>query len=127
MPTFELTKHRELWNWLADNPGNKKTAWPGWGEVEDWCNDIYPDNNCFACEYVHELLSADGDREYPLCGKTCRKLCPLLWPKDKTCCEGGHSLYSSWCHMTNSGANKFASAFARQIAELPVREGVETI
>ena len=40
--------HRELWQWLADNPNLKKKHWPRWkfngGDVQD------ATNQCFACE-----------------------------------------------------------------------------
>ena len=57
--------HRELWQWLADNPGMEKEDWPGWDREGEAMND------CFACEaaglYNKDPLLSD-----------CRK-CPVDW------------------------------------------------
>lgn len=126
MLTFDLTKHRALWNWLADNPGSLKTDWPGWDEIEDWDDEIYPDNNCFACEYLDEIMLDQYNPNYELDGETCEKFCPLLWSKGCTCCDK-NSLFREWTNATVKKDYETASNLARQIAELPVREGVETI
>lgn len=41
--------HRELWNWLADNPEEHKEAWPEWKHYRPILND------CFLCQYANEL------------------------------------------------------------------------
>ena len=126
MPKFNLTKHKELWNWLSENPGSLKTEWPGWGEIEDWDDEIYPYKNCFACEYLAETMLDQDNPNYALCGETCEKFCPLIWPKGCTCCARG-SIFKEWTNATVKKDYETASNLARQIAELPVREGVETI
>lgn len=126
MLTFDLTKHRALWNWLADNPGSLKTEWPGWDEIEDWDDEIYPDNNCFACEYKKLKLMEECGTHYEILPETCSVHCPLLWPEGCTCCAK-RSLFRVWTNAIVKKDYETASNLARQIAELPVREGVETI
>lgn len=127
MPTFNLTKHKELWNWLAENPGSLKVEWPGWDEIEDWDDEMYPNNNCFACEFLQVSLYEEGTENYDLDPETCEKHCPLIWPEGRTCTNGFNSLYREWDNY-NSQEDFYAEAsvLAKQIAELPVREGVET-
>ncbi len=40
-----LTTCRELWVWLAENPGKKKSEWPGWKKYGEM------DSDCPCCEY----------------------------------------------------------------------------
>ncbi|MDD3039782.1 hypothetical protein [Bacteroides sp.] len=134
MPTFDLTKHRELWNWLADNPGQFKEDWPGWYDIEDYDPEIYPDNNCFACQYSKEHRLATGKYAYDFNPEVCEETCPLLWGTFRTCCDTG-SIFSEWDNVNDKCSRCLdvdgvyaarAEALARDIAELPVREGVET-
>lgn len=74
--------HRELWNWLADNPGEGKRDWPRWEEIEAEYGKIK--NLCFACHY---------------CGNNCLK-CPFDWTMGKEysyICEGSKGLFSLYC------------------------------
>lgn len=107
---FNHTAHRELWNWLADNPEKNKWNWPGW---ETYGN---PENGCFACEYIKNV---------PYVTK-CN--CPLIWPEnyteDANECMGALGIYRVWDSSGNSGHR---ASLARTIANLPVREGVECI
>lgn len=104
---FNHTAHKKLWKYLEDNPEMEKEDWPGWdlngGEYKKILND------CFACEYLFATCSS----------------CPLLWPKVKgewrVCHSGG--LYEKWCTSGDVGSR---SSLAHQIANLPVKEGVET-
>lgn len=104
---FNHTAHKKLWKYLEDNPEMEKEGWPGWewngGEYEEILND------CFACSY---------------CGFNCNK-CPLIWPENRdgygTCINGG--IYDKW-DMRHDDEER--SSLAHQIANLPVREGVET-
>lgn len=63
MRTFNRTKHREMWTWVAArlagrNPERAdKKLWPGWRKIEP------NPQHCFAC------LAAEGDCEY----------CPIQW------------------------------------------------
>ena len=105
---FDHTSHKKLWNWLAENPDKEKRDWPEWkengGEIKR------ATSLCFACDYVeHNCLSC------------CE--CPLDWPfqKDlmKICSQ---SLFGVWTRHSKDSAE-----VALQIANLPVKDGVETI
>lgn len=108
---FNHTAHRQLWNWLADNPWANKGDWPGWVTF-----DNPMENDCFACEYVKDV---------PIANK-CN--CPLIWPenytKDANDCVGALGMYNVW---NNCDFSEHRSDLARAIANLPVREGVECI
>jgi hypothetical protein len=43
---------RQLWQWLARNPGKSKEEWPGWEkrDLKDVNGDVITKNECFACE-----------------------------------------------------------------------------
>lgn len=101
MRKFNHTAHRALWIWLSENPKKGKENWPGW----EYYDDV--ENDCFACEF-----SID---------KNCRD-CPLIWPGGD--CMSGEALYNKW------GPARFRpqerASLALQIANLPVKEGVET-
>lgn len=50
--------HRELWQWLADNPDKEKSDWPRW-KINGGDYDVYGD--CFACEFFKDVLCHDCD------------------------------------------------------------------
>lgn len=104
---FNHTKHKELWNWLADNPGKTKHEWPGW-------NGKFVESCCFACVYDTEKGAEEGCLD-------CCNYCPLEWPGNLVCGEP-NSLYEEW-----DAADKDSSPIARRIANVPVKDGVETI
>lgn len=118
---FNLTAHKELWNWLANNPDKKKSEWPGW--KRNGGKYKHQANFCFACGYASSDDSMDDDCEF--------KTCPFIWHNntnihdDGNCwldCECDGSEYKSW---KDAETAKLKSRYARQIANLPVREGVE--
>jgi hypothetical protein len=82
--------HRELWQWLADNPDQWKSGWPRWEEVGETMN------NCFACE------AAGEDKQYRF-ASDCRR-CTVDWgyvnekTKNifKTPCTLARSPYLKW-------------------------------
>lgn len=105
---FNHTAHKKLWTWLSENPEMNKYNWPGW----EWNGGIADKvvNGCFACEFCNIL-----------CGE-----CPLLWPKVRGKlgpCHTKGGLYEKWA---NSKDPEIQSILALQIANLPVKEGVET-
>jgi hypothetical protein len=76
---FNHTKHQELWQWLADNPGKYKDDYFIEHRVPE---DEIPINDCYACEGA---------------GSECRN-CPLDWDGvdwDNTCSSLGSS-YDIW-------------------------------
>lgn len=108
---FQRKEHRELWYWMADNPGKKTGDWPGWkkngGPHEN------TEHDCFACKYSPECA------EEGLGGPT--TVCPLAHTPDVDgYCLGG----LSWRHMFAEGEER--RELALKIANLPVREGVLT-
>ncbi|MBP2663523.1 MAG: hypothetical protein H6Q71_1471 [Firmicutes bacterium] len=102
MKPFQYTQHKALWNWLADNPDKRKQQWPGW--------QCYAMGDCFACEYDYLL------------GDSCIN-CPLVWP-GKFCNGDSNGLFIKWSR-TNDLQKR--SELAKQIANLPVKDGVEYI
>ena len=108
---FNHTAHKELWTWLADNPEKGKGEWPGWENN----GGKYPNtsNDCFACEYDNKI-------DWPACDS-----CPLIW--ETTYCQPYNSLFTKWQSAFFNNNHKSCSEFARQIANLPVREGVECV
>jgi len=122
---FNHTAHKEMWNWLADNLTIdnlvEKSSWPGWQKYKSQpCL-------CFACGY-DDL--ATPPRSLPDCSH-----CPLEWPdvtcdKDMPCLR---SIYSTWEEAVDR-YDEFSiedvvelKKVAKQIADLPVKDGVECI
>ena len=107
MLKFNHTAHKEMWTWLAENPKMDKDDWPEWEWNGGGIGSIM--NLCFACEYLCAACSS----------------CPLIWPKvrgeGRVCHSGG--LYEKWVTGENAETR---TSLARQIANLPVKEGVET-
>jgi hypothetical protein len=96
---FNHTGHKDLWGWLAENPGQRKFAWPKWVELGG--NIEMPYSACFACDYG---------------------CCPLDYEdNDPTACLGG--LYDKYVNAKG----KRRAALAAQIRDLPVRDGVTCI
>ena len=103
---FNHTAHKELWNYLAENPTKQKEDWPGWEVNGGKYNKI--NSHCFACEFI--------------VGSTCCD-CPLIWPSKQ--CIGIYGLYQRWVEQDISLEER--TSFALKIANLPVRKGIETI
>lgn len=106
MAKFDHTNHKRLWDWLANNPADDKSDWPGWKETE-----TNPIGQCYACEY----------RSNNVFGK-----CPLKHETDD-CTIGGclDGLFYKHSYRYKDLAER--SKLAAQIRDLPVREGVECI
>ena len=103
---FNHTAHKKLWNYLAENPTEYKGDWPGWEVNGGEYSEV--DSHCFACEFT--------------LGGTCCD-CPLIWPNG--CCTGYGGLYNTWVN-TSINLEKRTS-LALKIANLPVKNGIETI
>lgn len=108
---FNLTGHRELWDWLSKNPGKGEEEWPRWIHYEG--GDLDGGKfNCFACVYA----THNGTLE---CGN-----CPLIWPKgDYRGCE--NDIYNDWYSAIDRGSYQVASLLAEEIRDLPVKPGVK--
>ena len=110
---FQLTKHKELWNFLAENPTASKEDWDGWKRYGDWDEEESEpkvEDGCYACEYARKF----GNDVCPLAVKS---LCLY----DPRICLNG--LYYKW-HVARD--LKIRSRLAREIRDFPVREGIPT-
>lgn len=116
-PVFNLTGHRDMWDWLSKNPTKMKWHWPGW--VENGGTYEHCESNCFACNYV---LRKMGKNVLSHCGE----YCPLTgWEARSDAripCVAHNGLYDRW--VWNDDAESRAE-IAAKIRDLPVREGVE--
>ena len=75
--------HKELWTWIAENPGKTKLKWPKWSSVVLfdglWEFEYAGEkiiHGCFACQ-------ATSDNSKP---RNC-DFCPIDWGIDNTFCE----------------------------------------
>lgn len=102
---YYIKKHREMWNWLAENPDKEKASWPGW--ESNW----YAENNCFLCGYVCKLEN------------TSCKNCPLEWGITEECCD---TLPVSSYYILYEGALslKIKAEYAKIIANLPEKKEI---
>jgi len=96
-------RHKNLWDWLGDNPGKYKDDWPGWQEIN--YPPEYFKHLCFACEAAR-LLSHEEKK----CG-----FCPI-----PDVCLGKFGLLEDlWKKANWMGDHERASFFAKKIANLP--------
>ncbi len=109
MPTSsELHKlHKELWQFLMENPMKSKEDWPKWKELA-YRNDIplAINNQCFACQ---EAKNRNTD-------EPCRN-CPIAWGLGTCQCPG--TLYRDW---RVESSPKVRSRLAHLIIDLPWKE-----
>jgi hypothetical protein len=91
--------HRELWNWLAENPKKSKESWPGWK------GRLPVTNNCFLCAY------AEGIDE----GETIIRCCCLLDWELPGNCQANNSYYTLY---EKASSDETRSMLARKIANL---------
>ena len=100
---FNHTAHKELWNYLAENPTKWKEDWPKWkingGEYSSVCH------HCFACEFTVDNICYD---------------CPLIWPNGYC-----YELYEKWAKEGISLEER--TSLAIKIANLPVKNGIKII
>ena len=95
-----IAKHKELWNWLSENPDKTKEDWPGWKINE------HMDNNCFLCGYVDMVV-----------GGGCFD-CPISWGRTEMCTDDYPKLSY---YLLYEGALKLKdkATYAKIIANLP--------
>lgn len=112
---FDLAKkyHRYMWRWLARNPEEEKTDWPGLDILEERYGETRFD--CFACEIA---IAARGYAEN---GEHFCEYCPLIeWqgrpaPGMPTTCGNGGSKYLKWLDESKRN-NDMRSQLAMEIA-----------
>ena len=96
--------HKELWVWLAENPGKTKWDWPKWSSVDNLWEAEYGGeriiHGCFACQ------TTSGGLEHNYCD-----LCPIDWGVDfdkcyETPCTGDGSTFDDWHSLTFSDSRE---------------------
>lgn len=128
-----IRKHREMWNWIAEQYEERRTASVERLKrkfIEKHYPDDRPNSNCYCCEY-------SGDFPSSMIGVPLRNCirCPLKWPSlNKTCmCLYAtksikpNGLYGKIMWYTNLYVMNYkkAAAIAREIANLPERKNEE--
>ncbi|MCH5186818.1 MAG: hypothetical protein J1F63_00340 [Oscillospiraceae bacterium] len=111
-----IANHRKMWNWIADETEKRQrcVSKDEYFYTVDIANR--PHQRCYCCEYSAQ----NGILPFPEydCG-----LCPVVWPFGGLCCTPDEDgLYDCWCR-TYGLDWQLAAELARQIAELPEREG----
>lgn len=105
---FELTKHRELWDWLSKNPDMDKRDWPGWKKYA--IRDAWTLNYCFACKAARDQLASwPASSAYEM-EKNCREDCPL-----QLGCQRKKSLYDRWYYAQTRSKRKRLAEKIRDI------------
>lgn len=112
-----IRRHRTMWNWLADqaektgNLFSKSHAFSALWPDEDWV----PIAECWMCELAGDCY--DGST------------CALVWPNGRCAPyigKGNEYLFSDWVFAQCMGYTKEYINLAREIANLPEREVMET-
>ena len=95
--------HRELWQWLYDNPSKDVCQWPGWDRndldilrVEQW-------GMSFACYVVRGGIPHN-----------CRYACPLD-QKVMRGCRSGYKTKAAFVHWQNAGSVSTRKKYAKLI------------
>lgn len=108
---FNHTAHKALWNWLADHPDKSKTDYFVLNNITE-----IPYDYCYACDY-------DIEAEIPV-RRCCN--CPLIgWGAER--CYNIDGLYDEYLDTLLAQDEEEGRKVALKIANLPVKEGVETI
>ena len=102
-----IDNHREMWNWLAENPDKDKVSWPGWSETS-----LEKINHCFLCGYVQQIPHGDCPN------------CPLNWGITTICVER-HPEKSYYYLYQEAETHKDRTKYAKIIANLPEKDDTE--
>lgn len=121
---FNLTAHRQLYNWLFLHPKKDILSWPGWKKFN---RKIYRAN--FACDYARSIASEL--KIYQFC-----KFCPFRFrsKSGNTNCLGGLKIKFAW-HSSNIyrkvGNTEFdikrIKCISRAIRDFPVKADIPII
>lgn len=103
---FYHTLHKDMWNYLYENPNKDKKDWPRWvingGDIK------IVNGNCFACEYDYKFND--------ICNH-----CPFDIGIGDYCLKG---LYRKWILSNDLEERK---QLAKQIRDFPVKKGIKCI
>ena len=102
-----LENHRKLWNWIADKTMERKRRVEKFEYFEENGIDMIL-NGCYCCKYDSQFNN--------LCDH-----CPIDWGNDNNDCCYKNSPYNKWSFEYDYLK---AAQYAREIANLPEREGV---
>ena len=122
--TFEeaIENHKKMWNWIADETLNrKKTVTKSDYFKENNIEECY--NYCFCCQYATDNSDIT---QLGLEMKNCM-ICPIDWCKivgnyDECQCFEHNTPYDWWIDACDLKEWKIAAKYARQIANLPLRQ-----
>lgn len=81
--------HHALWDWLANNPGYEKDAWPGWEHADSFAGQYNGEEISFYC-----FMCAWNDKHANGCSS-----CALTKKYGRTCYsdrEGEVGIYRQW-------------------------------
>lgn len=109
-----VEKHKELWQWVAENPHQSKYHWPGWDELEEKYPDMEIIASCFGCTHAESMLIDADDED----GVDSCDYCIFDWPGEEHHCR---ELFNK--HLRASLMNK--PQFALELANVPVKPWVE--
>ena len=110
--------HKELWIWLAENPGKTKWDWPEWSRVglfdRLWEAEYGGEriiHGCFACQ------ATSGGLGYKSCD-----LCPIDWGVDfdkcyETPCTGDGSTFDDWYRLVVGHRLVFSDSNTKKVKE----------
>lgn len=101
-----IRNHREMWRWLAKNPGKWKMDY-----LMRYDPEVKLLADCYLCEYTDE--NHNGECEY----------CLVEWPVGPCYCYDG--LYSTWESAMKRKNYAHAGEIAKQISELPEKEKIK--
>ena len=115
-----IQKHRELWNWIADETERQQDFVSKEEYYYEHPEITQPLNLCFCCQYVDERSDYNAsdcvDERSDYNASNCLALCPIKWKSGH--CEWSGSEYREW---RNAEDWLEAAKYARIIANLPER------
>lgn len=105
---FSLSKHRDMWLWLSENPNRKKEDWIGWAN-SDFSDRV---NHCFACGYTIRK-----------CGEADCKFCPLDFGGISSNSATPCFAYQVACLASNMSKAEISA----RLGNMFVKEGILTV
>lgn len=135
MIVFEHTKHRALWNRVAEilkeKPDKLLSEIKTQAFNELFPGETMPEKTCYACKYDEEICDMFTEENMPIICENC----PLVWPGGHTSCEENYDgsgnlelgLHAELMYAISRNRWNNAVKLAEQIRDLPIKNGVETI
>ena len=113
---FELSLHKELYNWILNDITRKKRDWPRWKSNGGDIEKPYYSAHCFACGYADKvmknILNYSNDEE------KC-EYCPFNIDINKTCLDG---LYLKYSLLKESYLSKYQSKENKKYIKKQIEE-----